>query len=543
LSSGSTAECWFDGLKEQAKNSWEEFERVFKEFWPRDGRKKSRGEYERELLNLRLEEESLLELVSYGGSKILAHYMWSTQVWHLAFCLNILETLLLIELVWENLPEPIRLRVPREHQSYRSFCAAINTLDTQELVEVVLQRKEAKVKQALIERKIVALEAQIWALEETEAQRKRQEQQRLTAIPTVTPRAPFASLNCRWERPIQSPSNPSPGHIIDLSSVRIHENPATSIPFHTTTYIPMKNSSKVPVCTLVDDGAMISALDTAFYEQNIGSLQELKFTGTRLRMANGAIEPSRGLWHGRIEVDGIIVEESLEVFNMGQARDFLFGKPMLELLQAVHDYRTDMIEIRQGETRGRLVNERKPRNVGIKRGDNTAPPSREVPSDKPTVMTPNSDKPISPAPQETATMHKSTNIFTQQDNPFSEGRVKAILECVEIGEDITPEQRSRVIELISSYADCFALAVSEVKAVPGAVHKLNVPDNVKLPRTVHQRSFPPPQMEYLHQTIAELLKVGVIERTTPEEVKCISPITLVQKAHDGVGLSLEELRY
>ena len=40
-----------------------------------------------------------------------------------------------------------------------------------------------------------------------------------------------------------------------------------------------------------------------------------------------------------------------------------------------------------------------------------------------------------------------------------------------------------------------------------------------------------------------MLKVGVIEACTPEEVKCISATTLAQKAHEGKGLSLEELQH
>jgi hypothetical protein len=52
-----------------------------------------------------------------------------------------------------------------------------------------------------------------------------------------------------------------------------------------------------------------------------------------------------------------------------------------------------------------------------------------------------------------------------------------------------------------------------------------------------------PQKEYFHVKVDQMLAAGVIEQVHPSQVKCVSPTTLVQKAHEGGGLSLEELQH
>jgi hypothetical protein len=71
------------------------------------------------------------------------------------------------------------------------------------------------------------------------------------------------------------------------------------------------------------------------------------------------------------------------------------------------------------------------------------------------------------------------DIYTRHTEPFKAEHVKRIISQVTVGPDITLEQRSKVDELIAEFADCFALAMTEVNAVPGAIHKLNIPSDTK----------------------------------------------------------------
>ncbi|OBZ74276.1 hypothetical protein A0H81_05598 [Grifola frondosa] len=119
------------------------------------------------------------------------------------------------------------------------------------------------------------------------------------------------------------------------------------------------------------------------------------------------------------------------------------------------------------------------------------------------------------------------NIFTRQTDPFNAKHVEAILKAVLIGTDLSDEQCKEVRNTIQEYADCFALSVSEVTLVPGTIHKLNVTEGATFSR----------------KKIHKLLAAGVIEACNPSQVKCIAPITLAKKVHEGEGLALEELQH
>ncbi|OJT14782.1 Retrovirus-related Pol polyprotein from transposon 297, partial [Trametes pubescens] len=144
------------------------------------------------------------------------------------------------------------------------------------------------------------------------------------------------------------------------------------------------------------------------------------------------------------------------------------------------------------------------------------------------------------------TVHDATdsanNIYTRTTDPFKSERVQAIVDAVQIGDDISTAERERVQQLIRKYADCFALSIKEVTPIPGAVHTLNVPPDTTFSRRVHQKPLTPPQRAYVHKKIDELIEAGAIEPCSPSEVKCIAPITLAHKAHEGTGLTMEELR-
>ena len=57
-------------------------------------------------------------------------------------------------------------------------------------------------------------------------------------------------------------------------------------------------------------------------------------------------------------------------------------------------------------------------------------------------------------------------------DPANPKHVKAILEKVSIGTDLTDREQTAVVELICEYPDIFALSLSEVFPVDFATHKL-----------------------------------------------------------------------
>jgi hypothetical protein len=136
------------------------------------------------------------------------------------------------------------------------------------------------------------------------------------------------------------------------------------------------------------------------------------------------------------------------------------------------------------------------------------------------------------------------SLFTRTTDPFNPKRVQEVLKHVSIGPDLSPEQREKVVGMLSEFADCFALSVSEVIAIPGAEHHIHVPPNTTFPRKIpHQRQLTEVQKTYLSKSIDELLAADIIEPIRPEDVLCASPLTLSQKPHDTPGLSLPELQH
>ena len=136
-----------------------------------------------------------------------------------------------------------------------------------------------------------------------------------------------------------------------------------------------------------------------------------------------------------------------------------------------------------------------------------------------------------------------SNVYTRHTDPFKPERVARITSEVTIGPDTTPDERREVENLIAEFADCFALAMSEVNTVPGAVHKLNIPPETKFRTRIGQRSLNPAQKEYLHTKVNEMVGAGVIAPIHPRDVRAVAPVVFSKKTHEGQGLPLDELKH
>ncbi|GLB38087.1 putative retrotransposable element Tf2 155 kDa protein type 1-like [Lyophyllum shimeji] len=137
------------------------------------------------------------------------------------------------------------------------------------------------------------------------------------------------------------------------------------------------------------------------------------------------------------------------------------------------------------------------------------------------------------------------SILTRRTDPFKKERVDAVLNEITLGTDLSEEERSRAVSLLREYADCFALSLSEVTTVDGATHKLNIPDRntTKFRTKPNQRPLSGPQKEYYNGVIDNMLDAGIIEPIDHKDVKCCGATTLAKKAHEGGGLTIEELQH
>jgi len=85
-----------------------------------------------------------------------------------------------------------------------------------------------------------------------------------------------------------------------------------------------------------DDGAMINAIDSRVFSIVKHRLSRPKESDRILRMADGSLIPSAGTWTGIIEVGGVSLDGTFEIFPSGNSWALLFGKPLLRTFNMTH---------------------------------------------------------------------------------------------------------------------------------------------------------------------------------------------------------------
>ena len=133
------------------------------------------------------------------------------------------------------------------------------------------------------------------------------------------------------------------------------------------------------------------------------------------------------------------------------------------------------------------------------------------------------------------------SFFTWASEPFKPARVAKILRLIQIGDDVSSEEHSSVRQLVEEFADIFALSVHEVKHIPGAEHCLNIPKDAPLHTKIGQKPMTPPQAAYFLKALDIMVDAGICAPIAAKDVKCVSPITLAEKAHTEKGMTMDEL--
>jgi hypothetical protein len=305
------------------------------------------------------------------------------------------------------------------------------------------------------------------------------------------------------------------------------------------------------VCAIFDDGTMISAMCITIYEKVKHRLQGWCPSQHVLHMMNGTLVKSQAMWVGMIDLNGVRVQGTLEVFNSGGGWSFLFGKLMLRAFRVTHDYEKDTIQVRDNKKTMELENDIDSVYYASKKGK-TTPKTVDWkqhgtnPHADPVWAVSDEHGEYELGPEWTEVtleeLEEEADTFTRQTNLFNRKRVNALLKAIAIGDDLSEEQKMKVHSLIAAHADCFALSVKEVVPAENTTLDLNIPEGTQLPMKTRQHTFTPLQRQYLHKKVLEMLEVGIIERVDPSKVKCMSPTTLGQKQHEGAGLTLEELQ-
>ena len=341
-------------------------------------------------------------------------------------------------------------------------------------------------------------------------------------------------------------------------------NMGIEVPFQHMLQLLGPQGEIVRVSALFDGCAMVSVMCATVFEKVKHRLGEWKDSTRQLRMGNGVIVPSLAVWKGRMQISGVTVEGEFEVFDSGGSWAFLLGKPILRAFQAEQAYGPDTVDIRgkdnkkvtlRNEIKELRLREDRPGvnlTLDVKQCESNTggssemkPPPREVShrvhEDNMNTCT---DTPTFPVLTTPEVPNKSPDPFlTRETNPHKPERVAKILQEVTIGPDVTLNQRQAIQELITEYADCFALSIKEVNTIPNAVHKLNIPEGTTFRTKIPPRSYNPDQRAFVNAKVDEMLEAGIIRPIHPSKVRFVAQTVLAQKAHDGEGLTIDELKH
>ena len=352
-----------------------------------------------------------------------------------------------------------------------------------------------------------------------------------------------------------------------------------TVPFERHINLVDKNDGRISLKATFDDGAMVNVIDAATFNMVKDKLTRTLPSPRVLRMANGTLIPSEGSWLGDIVVEGVRIGGAFEIFPSGGAWQILLGKPILQSFRAVHEYVTDTIIIKSSildtpTSTATIQNDNRTKGPAFE-------PIRELevePSLERESKVTDKDAPLEhkhitndgSSGEQTGTHTKAdihiiqqieertnnvtlgtqqpeilvdvdTSIFTRATDAFKHERVQEIKRLVEIGQDLSSAERRAVEEVISDFADIYALSVSEVEHIPGASLKLNIPEGTQFSTRIHQQKLSPPKAAYFSKALDVMLEAGICEPIEAKDVKCVSPITLTEKPHNKGGMTMEEI--
>lgn len=101
----------------------------------------------------------------------------------------------------------------------------------------------------------------------------------------------------------------------------------------------------VRVQALFDEGAMTSVMCISIFEWVKHWLGNWGPSTKWLRMANGAIIQSEMVWRGEVIIRGVKAHREFEVLRSGGRWKFLLRKPMLQAFKAIHNYKSNEVQI------------------------------------------------------------------------------------------------------------------------------------------------------------------------------------------------------
>jgi len=337
----------------------------------------------------------------------------------------------------------------------------------------------------------------------------------------------------------------------------------TNNPFLATPCLQGPEGEQVCFLAVVDNGAMINAMDTAAYMRIAQRLSPLSPSSRKLQMANGLVVLSTGVWVGNLEWGPLTIQTTFKVFPSRGSWRMLIGKPLLEQVKATHDYCTDSITIPTNTSHHCIHNfiphhilptpslptmVSLPVRMHFPTGPTpTSPDTGDLEEHANvqhiTTTTPSTPPVLEHTLSDVPPLPPHNGIFTRltDEGPFHPPRVDAIINMVQIGDDSSPDETTGVCDLLREFADIFALSVKEVKPLSSIKYCLNIPEGSTFSVKANQRPLNQAQKDFYFSKLTEFVDAGVLKPIHISQVKALHPTVLAQKAHETPGLTIDEI--
>ncbi|KIJ22819.1 hypothetical protein M422DRAFT_196643, partial [Sphaerobolus stellatus SS14] len=116
-----------------------------------------------------------------------------------------------------------------------------------------------------------------------------------------------------------------------------------------------------------------------------------------------------------------------------------------------------------------------------------------------------------------------------------------ILSKVNIGEDLTAAQCTKVIELVRGFSDTFALSLSEVIPVDFMTHKLHVQPGITLPTKFNPHPIAEALKEWYNRILDNMEAAEIIQCVPTDFIKCLSSTNLALKEQGKTGMTKTDI--
>lgn len=345
LKSGSAAEQWWDALPPTDKENWNHFHQAFNEQWPvRIPTAKTVGEKLTELEHTTITEEELGTQVKIQGMEEYAHVVWVNRIERRVAAIPDTDGLWISKIQKAMLKVLWKVTEPT-HTDWASFCKAIRAVTLTQINEAKEEEQEAH-----------NLCQEVKDLHDTYNILKKDIANMFQRLAKSTPPATIRfsphqtqPMNGQTQHPIQPPNTnnwPIPHrNIVNLYSMQSDNDQKRTTPFQHTIELHGLQGEIVRKKSTFDDGAMVSAVDLKSFQQVKHHLKPLVRSNCILRMVDGQLVPSAGVWNGEVSVGNVSHNGTFKVFDSNGAWLVLFGKPLLKKFKAVHDYNSDIVRI------------------------------------------------------------------------------------------------------------------------------------------------------------------------------------------------------